>query len=182
VTAQAGAGNGIAVGGGVALPGRFYVAGRYRSSTIDVSATITSPLVTVMARDEFDLVATALALGYQRELRENFDFIAELSRDTASYDFGSFALENFDTEDSGLGGRAGFRWNPRPALEVFAAAHHSAVGKPNLSTRDFDADTTFVTGLRWYFFEDLGLGVDYESGDVSTVTVAMRMSFGKLPW
>jgi hypothetical protein len=175
-------GDGISVAGGVALPRRFYLTGRFRSSVADVDATITSPLTVVQATDEFDVVTSELAVGYQRELAENFDVIAEIARETADFDFGSFVGENFDTKDSGVGARVGFRWNPQPALEVFASARFSPVGKPMLSERRFDRDTLIATGVRWYFFEDLGLALDYESGEVSTLTLAMRFSFGNLAW
>lgn len=182
VTINTGAGEGISVAGGVALPVGLYVGGRFRSSIVDVTATIQSPLTVVTARDEFDLVTSELVLGYTRELAPNFDMIAEISRDTTDYDFGSFAREDFDVDDSGLGGRIGFRWNPQRALELFASARYTSVGKPLLTQRELDSDTRLDVGLRWYFFEDLGLGVDYESGDVSTLTIAMRFSFGNLQW
>jgi hypothetical protein len=182
VTVTTGGGEGISVAGGVALPAGFYVGGRFRSAIVDVTGTIRSPLTVVTAIDEFDLVTSELVVGYTRELAMNFDMIAELSRDTADYDFGSFARENFDVDDSGIGGRFGFRWNPQRAFELFASARYTPVGEPLLTERDFDADTRLNLGLRWYFFEDLGLGVEYESGDVSTLTIAMRFSFGNLRW
>jgi hypothetical protein len=175
-------GDGIAVAGGVGLPAGFYLTGRFRSTVANVDAIITSPLTVVTASDEFDVVTSELAVGYQRELAENFDVIAEIARETADLDFGSFVGEDFDTEDSGLGARVGFRWNPRPALEVFASARFSPVGKPILSERDFNNETLIATGVRWYFFEDLGLALDYETGEVSTLTLAMRFSFGNLAW
>lgn len=182
VAARTSGGDGISVGGGVALPRRFYLSGRFRSSVANVDARITSPLTAVDASDEFDIVTTEIALGYQRELAPTFDVIAEVARETADFDFGSFVGESFDTKDSGLGARLGFRWNPRPELEVFGNARFSAVGKPILSEHRFDRDTLLVAGVRWYFFEDLGLALDYEAGDISTVTLAMRFSFGNLAW
>jgi hypothetical protein len=182
VAVTTGDGDGISVGGGVALPRGFYLAGRFRTSIVDLVGTIQSPLTTVTASDEFDLVTSRLAVGYTRELRENFDVVAEIARETADYDFGSFVGESFDTKDSGIGARVGFRWNPQPAFELFAAAHFSPVGEANLTERRLDSDTLLITGIRWYFFEDLGLSLDYEAGEVSTATLAMRFSFGNLRW
>lgn len=175
-------GDGISVAGGLALPRRFYLSGRFRSTVANVDAVITSPLTTVTATDEFDIVTSELAIGYQRELAENFDVTAEIARETADYDFGSFVGESFDTKDSGIGARVGFRWNPRPALELFGSARLTPVGTPILSERRFDDDTIVGLGIRWYFFEDLGLAFDYERGEVSTLTLAMRFSFGNLAW
>lgn len=175
-------GDGISVAGGVALPGRFYLTGRFRSAVANVDATITSPLTTVAAADEFDIVTSELAVGYQRELAENFDVTAELVRETADFDFGSFVGESFDSKDSGLGARLGFRWNVKPSLEIFGSTRFSPVGTPVLSERRFDDDTVIGAGVRWYFFEDLGLALDYESGEISTLTLAMRFSFGNLAW
>lgn len=182
VAVQAGDGDGISVGGGVGLPAGFYIGGRFTAATVDITATITNPLTVVTATDEFDLVTSTLAVGYQRELGETFDLIAELSRVTADYDFGSLAGENFDLDDSGIGARIGFRWNPRPELELFASARYSPVGRPLLTEGRFESDTLLNTGVRWYFFEDLGVGLDYEHGEVSTLTLAMRFSFGTLAW
>ncbi len=182
VAARTHGGDGISVAGGVALPRGFYLSGRFRSTVADVDATITSPLTVVQAADEFDVVTSELAVGYVRPFGESFDLIAELARETADFDFGSFVGESFDTDDSGVGARIGMRWNPRPAFELFASARYSPVGKPNLSERSFDGDVLISTGIRWYFFEDLGLGLDFESGDISTVTLAMRFSFGNLAW
>jgi hypothetical protein len=175
-------GDGIAVAGSLALPRRFYAAGAFRTSIIDIGGVVESPLTRVTVSDTFDLVSSTLGVGYQRELAENFDLIAELSYDSVDYDFGSFAGENFDVSDSGMGGRVGFRWNPAPAFELFAAARHSPVGKVNLSTRQLGSDTSVSTGVRWYFFNDLGVGVDYETGEIETFTFSLRFGFGNLPW
>jgi hypothetical protein len=69
-----------------------------------------------------------------------------------------------------------------PALEFYAFAKHSAVGKSDLTARVLESDTTANVGFRWYFFEDLGVGFEFESGEVETTTLSMRFSFGNLPW
>ena len=76
----------------------------------------------------------------------------------------------------------GFRWNPVEPLEVAAYARWSPVGTVLMSTRDFDSDALVGFGVNWYFIEDLGVGITYESGDVETMTVSMRFSFGRLPF
>jgi len=182
VTANAGEGDGISVAGAVALPNRFYLVGAFNSSIIDVTAHIESPLAAVDIDDEFDLITSRFGLGYQRELAPNFDLTLEVTYDTGELDFGSLAGENFDVDSSGAGARVGFRWNPREPFELFAAAGPSPYGKVVLEERRFDSATVVNAGLRWYFFPDLGVGLDYQSGDISSVTLSMRFSFGRLPW
>ena len=182
VSIVAGDGDGIAVGGSVAAGQRFYIAGAYRSSIVEAQGIVESPLAAVTVQDEFDLTHGRLSLGYLFPVGETLDLIAEVSYDTVTYDFGSLAGENFDLEDSGVGGKVGLRWNPIPAFELFAFARHSPLGKANLTTLEFESDTTAHVGLRWYFFSDLGLGIEHESGDVETTTISMRFSFGNLPW
>lgn len=175
-------GDGIAIGGSMAIGRRFYMNGYYKSSIIDVDGVIANPLTTVAVRDNFDLVLANIGLGYIHPIGESLDWLAEVSYDASNYDFGSFAGENFDLEDSGAAVRTGFRWNPAPPFELFVFGKYSPVAKPALSTRDYDSGTTIDVGARWYFFEDLGVALNYESGDVDTTTISMRFSFGNLPW
>jgi len=182
VEAEAGDGDGISVAGSVALPGRFYLVGAFSSSIIDVENRITSPLTELVVEDEFDLITSRFGFGYQRELAPRLDLTFELTYDTGELDFGSLAGESFDTETSGAGARLGFRWNPREPLELFASAGASPYGKLLLDERELESGTVLNAGLRWYFFRDLGVGLDYQSGDLSNVTLSMRFSFGRLPW
>ena len=92
----------------------------------------------------------------------------------------SFAGENFDMKDEGVGGRVGFRWNPRTPIEISSYAQYSPVGKADLTARTFEPDTSAGVGVMWYFFEDLGIGLDYVSGELDSVAFSMRFSFGDL--
>ena len=173
-------GDGIAIGGAVALGQRFYFTGQFRTSIIDVSAVVTNPFGVTTATDNFDLIESRLAFGYYRELAENFDLTIDASLDSIEYDFGSFAGERFDMQDDGVGVRVGFRWNPHPPLEISGFAHYSPIGDANLTLREFEADTAMGLGVMWYFFEDLGIGVDYASGEHDSLAFSMRFSFGDL--
>ncbi len=104
-------GDGISIAGSVLIGTRFFVAGEYLTSIVDVSGVITNPLGTTAVTDNFDLIQTRIAFGYQKELSENFDIVFELSYDSSEYDFGSFAGENFDM------GRDGRRRERRVPLE-----------------------------------------------------------------
>lgn len=182
VSVAADGAEGLAVGGSLAAGERFYIAGNYRSDIVDFRGVVESTLTTVSVDDEFDLTLGRLAFGYLHPIGPNFDLIGEISYDSATYDFGSIAGENFDLDESGVGMQAGFRWNPVPAIEFFAFGRYSEVGKSDLSALRFEADTVLNAGFRWYFFEDLGVGIDYQSGEVETTTISMRFSFGNLPW
>ena len=134
VAAETEDGDGISIGGSVAIGQRFFAGGRFQTSVIDVNAVVTNPFGVTTAQDNFDLIQSRLAFGYYREMKENFDLTAELSLDSVEYDFGSFAGESFDMRDEGVGIRLGFRWNPRVPLEVSGYAHYSPVGKADLTT------------------------------------------------
>jgi hypothetical protein len=173
-------GDGISIGGSIAIGEHFFFDGGYLTSIVDVTGVISNPFVSTEVTDNFDLVQSRFGFGYQRELRPNLDLVASLSYDSIEFDFGSFAGENFDMQEDGAGVRIGFRYNPRPDFEVYGHAHFSSVGKADLTLGEFDADTRVRFGLLWYFFEDLGLGFDYETGEVDTFSISMRFSFGDL--
>ena len=175
-------GDGVAVAGSLAFGERFYALGAFQTSVIDVDGVITNPLGVTNVSDDFDLLNSRLGLGYVQPLGADFDVVAEITFDSAELDFGGFAGENFDIDDSGVGGRIGFRWNPVEAFELFSYGRYSTVGEAVLDTLEFDSDTLFTAGFRWYFLEDLGLGVEYESGEIETLTISVRFSFGNLPW
>jgi hypothetical protein len=175
-------GDGIAIDGSLAIGSRFFAGGGFRTSIIDVEGLITNPLTEVQVSDNYDVIFTRLSAGYLQPIGTTFDLIVEISYDSTEFDFGSFAGENFDVEGSGAGARAGFRWNPTPPLEIFASARYSPTAEVNLNTLEFEAGTMGSLGVRWYFFEDLGLGIDYEAGDFETIAVSLRFGFGNLPW
>jgi hypothetical protein len=182
VETEAHGGNGISVAGSLALPARLYVAGHFDSSVIDVETHIVSPLAEEDVADQFDLVESSFGVGYRYPLGTRLDLVGEISYMTTQLDFGSLAGENFDTKGTGVGAGVGVRWNPRPSFEAYATGTVSPVAKVSLDERDFASGTVVNAGIRWYFFQDLGVGIDYRSGDLSTWTLSMRFGFGDLPW
>src|SRR5690606_26844234 len=120
------------------------------------------------------------AVGYVQPIGPDFDLVFELSYDSIEYDFGSFAGESFDVDASGAGFGVGFRWNPTTAFELFAMAHGSETVDVDLTGGTLGRGTRATAGVRWYFFEDLGLGFDLRTGDVDSVNVSLRFSFGDL--
>ncbi len=175
-------GDGFSVRGSYGIGERFYFAGTFQTIIIDLTAQISNPLGDTTASDDFDLVNTRIAFGYLQELSTNFDFTADISFDTADYDFGSLAGENFDMDDSGVGARVGFRWNPGEIWEFTGFGRYTPVGTLDLNSLEFDTDTLFGLGMRWYFFEDLAVGLEFETGEIDTVNLSMRFSFGRLPF
>ncbi len=180
VRVESGDGDGLTLGGSLAVGQRFYLRAAYESSVIDVDASVTSPLATVSTSGNFDHVNTRVAFGYVQPLGNTLDLYVEAAYDTVDYDFGSFAGESFDVDDGGAGFGAGLRWNPNPSLELFLGAHASAVGEVDLTTSDLDRGTQGSLGLRFYFFRDLGLGFDVRSGDVDSLNISLRFGFGEL--
>lgn len=181
VQIQTSGGRGIAAAGSYLFGEKFYFSGYYRSSVIDYSGVVTSPIATDHASGTFDIVASNLSLGYVHKFGDRLDFTADVGFESSFYDFGSIAGENFDLKDSGAGARIGFRWNPRKPVELFVTAHYSSVEKADLSAHRYDAGTSVSAGVRWYFFENLGVGIEHESGDVDVTTISMRFNFGNLP-
>lgn len=182
VLTEADGGSGISVAGSVALPAGLYLTGLYDSSVVDVATTVTSPLAVARIEDQFDLTDSRFGLGYRHALGAKVDIVAELTYDTAELDFGSLAGENFDTKGSGAALRAGFRFAPTESFEIYATGGRSPVGRVHLDERRFEAGGVVNAGMRWYFLQDLGVGLDYQSGDLSALTLSMRFGFGDLPW
>jgi len=173
-------GDGLGVAGSLALGKRFYLAGSYRSAVMDVNAVVTSRLATAATSGNFDLLLTRFGFGYVQPIGQRLDFVVELGRDRAEDDFGSFAGESFDVADSAIAAELGLRFHATKGLELFVAARGSDVGQVDLTGRRFDSGTEVSAGLRFYFFEDLGLGVDYRSGDVNSLALSLRFGFGEL--
>ena len=162
---------------------RFYLGGFFNSSIIDVNGVVENLIIgSKDVEDEFDYIRTNVNFGYIWEIGDNLDILAELTYDTAEFDFGSFAGEDFDSSNKGAGAKIGARWNPTPRLELSGYARQSAVGIANLADLTFESDTLVGLGIRWYVLEDLGISVDYESGEYDTLAVSMRFGFGNLSW
>ena len=173
-------GDGLTVGGSLAIGRRFFVAASNETAVVSVDAFVASPLATALLGGNVDRIASRAAVGYVQPIGANFDFVFELAYETVEYDFGSFAGESFDVDEGGAGLGVGFRWNPRPALELFAMAYGSETVEGDLTAGTLEAGTRALAGARWYFFEDLGLGLDFRSGDADSVNLSLRFSFGDL--
>jgi len=90
-------------------------------------------------------------------------------------DLGSFALENFDMAEKGIGGTVGLRSMLNDDLEVRAYARFTNVGDADLDAKEFDSDTLFGIGIGWELVRGLSLQADYESGEFSSWAIGFRL-------
>jgi hypothetical protein len=174
--------DGIGIAGSLGLGDRFFLYGKFTSSIVDVTGTIASPLTEVTVEDTYDLVTSRISFGYLVPVGNDLDFLFDVSFDTNDLDFGSLGGENFDMNDNGYGAGLGIRWNPVRTFELFAFARASSVGEVVLDQLEFENDTAFQAGTRFYFFDDMAVGLDYESAQTDTISLSLRFSFGNLQW
>jgi len=170
-------GAGIRFRGSISVWKDVYLFLNYGSTDIDLSAFIVSPLVPQgqTASDEFDLTTIRGGLGYKYAIGNNTDVFAEVTYDSADLDFGSFALENFDTGEKDFGAALGARRMMNDDLEVRAWARYSSVGDVDLNSLDFDADTLFGIGFGWEVLRGLSIVGDLETGEFANYSLGFRL-------
>ena len=170
-------GAGIRFRGSIGTWNNIYLFINYGSTDIDLSAFIVSPLVPLgqTAADEFDLTTIRGGLGYRYTIGNDTDLFAEVSYDSADLDFGSFALENFDTGEKDYGAAFGARRMMNDDIEVRAWARYSNVGGVNLNSLFFDADTLFGIGFGWEVIRGFSIIGDYESGEFANYSLGFRL-------
>ncbi|HUF74562.1 MAG TPA: FG-GAP-like repeat-containing protein, partial [Gammaproteobacteria bacterium] len=175
-------GDGIGISGSLGMGDRFFLSGSFTSSIVDFEGIVTSPLAEVTLADTYDRVTSTFSVGYLVPIGDELDLLFALTYDSQELDFGSLAGENFDVDDSGAGASLGLRWNPARPVELYLYSRYSPVGKVSLDELAFDDDITVGAGFLWYFFEDLGFGADFESGQTDTFSLTLRFNFGTLQW
>lgn len=170
-------GGGIRFRGSVGTWHNLYFFIDYGSTDIDLSAFIVSPLIPEgqIAVDEFDLTTVRGGIGLKYSIGTATDAYAELTYDSADLDFGSFALENFDTGEKDIGGALGVRRMMNDDLELRAWGRYTNVGDVNLNARSFDADTLFGVGFGWQLIRGFSIVGDYESGEFSNWSIGFRL-------
>lgn len=170
-------GRGIRFRGSVGTWHNLYAFIDYGSTDIDLSAFIVSPLVPLgeTAMDEFDLTTIRGGFGLKFSFGIATDAFAALSYDSTDFDFGSFALENFDAGEKGFGGALGIRHMMNDELELRAWGRYSSVGDVSLETLSFDSDILYGAGFGWQLIRGLSIVGDYESGDISSWSLGFRL-------
>lgn len=153
----------------------FYAFFDYGAVDADVDGLVTNAQGEFPASDEFDLTTIRGGVGYRWPLHFSTHVVAELSYDSLDYDFGSFAGEDFDTSDQGFGATLRIRRMFGDDLELSAFARHTSVGEAQLDTQQVDADTLFGISASYMFIRGLSLTLDYETGEIDTWSLGVRL-------
>lgn len=147
----------------------------FTSSDIDVDAVVTNAQGSFPATDEFDYTAMSGGVGVKWSVTTKTDIYAAVTYDSADFDFGSFAGENFDAGEKDIGGRVGIRSILRDKIELRAHARYSGVGDVNLSTGVMEPDALYSVGVGYEVVRGLSITADYESGEFSNWNVGFRL-------
>jgi hypothetical protein len=168
-------GSGVQFLGSLEIWNGVYAFAEYGSADPDVGAIITNAQGQFTATDEYDLTTIRGGVGYGFPLSFNTHVFAEVSLDSLDYDFGSFAGEDFDTGDTGLGAAVGIRSILWDDFELRASGRYTSSGTANLTTLEIDDDTLFAVGASYMFIRGLSLTADYETGEIDTWSIGFRL-------
>lgn len=168
-------GDGVKFRGSVGTWNNLFAFVDYNSSDIDVSALVSNLQGQFPADDEFDFTAVRGGIGYKWSVAFQTDIYGAVSYDSTDFDFGSFAGEDFDTDDQGVGVTLGIRTMVKDHIELRAHARYSGVGDVDLNTTEFDSDTLFSVGFGYELVRGLSITGDYESGEFSNWNVGFRL-------
>lgn len=168
-------GDGVRFRGSFGTWYNFYVLGEYTSSDIDVDVVVRNDQGEFPASDEFDLTRIRGGIGWRYPVHFATDLYAELTYDSLDYDFGSFAGEDFDTDDQDVGGTLGIRHMVNDDIQVYAYGRYSNHADLNLDTLEFDTGQFYGAGFVWEIVRGLSLVGDYESGEVTTWAIGFRL-------
>ncbi len=151
----------------------------FNSSDIDVDAVVTNAGGVFPAEDEFDYTAIRGGVGIKWAVTHKTDLYGAVSYDSADFDFGSFAGENFDTGDKGFGGELGFRSMLGDKFEIRARARYTEVGVVDLSSGVLDTDTLVGVGFGYEVIRGLSIIGDYEAGEYSSWNIGFRLDLNE---
>ncbi len=147
----------------------------YGSTDIDVAAVVTNAQGVFSSSDEFDYTTIRGGVGLRFPLRVDMDLFGAVTYDSLDFDFGSFAGENFDTDEQDIGATIGIRKMFGDDFEVRVHGRHSSVGDVDLETLSFDSDTLFGVGFGWTEIRGLSIVGDFESGECSNWSIGFRL-------
>jgi len=147
----------------------------FSSTDIDVDALVSNAQGQAAASDEFDFTTVRGGVGLRYPLNTKTDIYGAVSYDSTDLDFGSFAGEDFDTDDKDIGAIVGIRSLVRPRLELRASVRYSGVGDVDLTTGEFDTDTLFSAGFGYELVRGLSVTGDYEAGEFSSWNIGFRL-------
>ena len=176
VTVDTDDGTGIRFRGSIGTWNNLYLMFEYASSDIDLTGEVRNPTTPpVPFSDEFDYTAIRGGIGLKWSLFDKTDLFGELTYDSADFDFGSFAGENFDMDRQEAGGTVGVRTLFGDHFMVQLHARYSGVGDADLTTGFFDSDTLVGLGFSWELLRGFSLVGDFESGEFSSYALGFRL-------
>ena len=168
-------GDGIKFRGSVGTWKNLFAFMDYSSSDIDVAALVSNAQGQFPAEDEFDFTTVRAGVGIKWSLTPKIDIYGALSYDSTDFDFGSFAGENFDTDDQDVGATLGVRFMLIDEIELRAHARHTGVGDVDLNTGILDSDTLIGVGFGYELVRGLSITGDFESGEFSNWNIGFRL-------
>jgi len=171
-------GDGIRFRGSAGTWKNMYMFIDFGSTDIDVAAIVTNPAgEEFSASDEFDFTTIRAGLGvrFPIGLGPATDLFAEVSYDSMDLDLGSFADEDFDTDNQAMGGALGIRAMLNDDWELKAYGRYTNNGNVDLTSGEFDTDTVFGVGFGWQVVRGFSIVGDYESGEFSNWSIGFRL-------
>jgi Outer membrane protein beta-barrel domain len=151
----------------------------FNSSDITVDAVVSNAGGVFPATDEFDYTAIRGGVGLKWSMTHSTDLYGAVSYDSTDFDFGSFAGENFDTGDKGIGAEFGVRSMFGDKLELRFRARYSGVGAVDLSTGVLDSDTLFGVGFGYELVRGLSIVGDFETGEFGSYNLGFRLDLSE---
>ncbi len=170
-------GNGTKFRGSAGTWHNLYMFVDFASTDMDVFAVVNNAGGAFPANDEFDFTTlrTGLGLRFPIGLGPATDLYAELTYDSIDLDFGSFAGENFDTENKDIGGALGIRAMLNDNIELRAYGRYTNHADVNLSSGEFDEDAVYGAGFGWQIVRGFSIVGDFESGEFGNWSVGFRL-------
>lgn len=168
-------GSGIKFRGSVGTWHNLFAFVDFNSSDISADALVSNSQGQFSAADEFDFTTIRGGVGLKWSLTPKTDVYGAVSYDSTDFDFGSFAGENFDVDDKGVGATVGIRSMYRDKVELRANVRYSGVGDVDLNTGVMDTDTLFGVGFGYELIRGLSITGDYESGEFSSWNIGFRL-------
>jgi len=175
VDVNAGSGNGVRFRGSFGTWNNLYIFVNYASTDIDVDAIVTNDQGVFPASDLFDLTTIRGGAGVKFPVGFSTDLFLEASYDSIDFDFGSFAGEDFDTNDQDFGATLGIRSMVTDHIELRAWGRYSNHADVDLNTLEFDTGEAYGAGFGWEIVRGLQIVGDYETGEFDNWSIGFRL-------
>jgi hypothetical protein len=170
-------GAGVRFRGSIGTWRNFYLMVDYGSTDIDLTGTVTNTDTGFIQEfaDEYDVTSIRGGIGLKYTILDATDIYGEITYDSLSFDFGSFAGENFDMDRQDIGASLGVRTLIGRKFMVDVRGRYTDVGDTNLTTGILDPDTLFGIGVAWEVIRGLSIVGDYEAGEINSWSIGFRL-------